>query len=364
MSLFGSKKQEESYLGIDISSDSIKLVELKNVMGKSQLVTYGYSVTKAEQFKGNLVSNPAVASVLLREVWEKSGCTTKTVIAALPTSKCFNYVLKITSILKKDLMNSAKVKDILTKQAEKILPLPPSQMQFDYTIVNLESYQNLKDEDEIRDVKFLITAAGTDIVKEYTEVFAKAGLELLSLDIESFAMIRSLVGNDKSLVMTVDFGDKATNMSMIESGVPVLNRSVEVGGSTITQALADLMHITTQQAEQYKVDLPILMQQQQLTAMPKPIADAITPVINEIKFLIQTYYQQVDKSKKLDRIILTGGGALLAGLRAHVEAQTDTRTYIADPWSRVIYPTELEKILKELGPRYSIALGLAMTKIR
>ncbi|MCC6639023.1 pilus assembly protein PilM, partial [Candidatus Falkowbacteria bacterium] len=240
----------------------------------------------------------------------------------------------------------------------------PSQMQFDYTIVNLESYQALKDEDEIRDAKFLITAAGTDIVREYTQVFAKAGLELLSLDIESFAMIRSVVGNDKSLVMTVDFGDKATNLSMIESGVPVLNRSVEVGGQTVTQNLASLMNITLAQAEQYKIDLPILMQQQQLTAMPKPIAESIQPVLNEIKFLIQTYYKQVDASKKLDRIMLTGGGALLAGLRGHIEAQTDTRTYIADPWARVIYPAELEKILKELGPKYAIALGLAMTKIR
>lgn len=364
MSLFGSKKQEETYLGVDISGDSIKVVELKNVMGKPQLVTYGYSMARTDQFKGVLIDNHDIAATLLREVCEKAHTTTTEVIAALPTSKCFTYVLKIAAILKKDLMNPTKVKAILSKQAEKILPMSPAEMQFDYTIVNVESYANLKDDEEIRDVKFLITAASKEIVKEYSEVFAKAKMKLLSLDIESFAMVRSLVGNDKSLVLTVDIGEHATNLSMIDNGVPVLNRSVEIGGNVVTEKLATTMGITRAQAEQYKIDLPILMQQQQLNEIPKPIAESLQPVINEINFLIKAYYTQVTAEKKLDRIILTGGGALLSGLREFVEKTTDVRTYIGDPWARVIYPQELAKILKELGPRYSIALGLAMTKIR
>ncbi len=363
MALF-KKEQPQSFLGVDISSDGIKVVELKNNQGKPQLVTYGYSKTRTDGVKGALIDNLNVTSTLLKEICDKAKCTTKYAVAALPTEKTFTYVLKIQNILKKDLIDPSKVKTILKKEAEKILPTDPSTMQFDYTIINAEQYAQAKPEEALKNVKFLITAASNQVVKQYSQIFAQAGLELQSLDIESFALVRSLVGNDTSLIMVVDFGQNTTSLSMVDNGIPVFNRSVDIGGDVITKKLADTMNITMEEAEQYKLDLPILMKQQNLGEMPKPIMQAVGPIIAEIQFLQKTYYQQVSNEKQLDRIILTGGAALLAGFSEHVEAQTDVRTYIGDPWARIIHPVELKGVLAEIGPRYAVALGLAMTKIR
>jgi len=364
MALFGSKKEVNSFLGIDISSDAIKVVELKNFQGKPQLSTYGYTQARADVLKGSFIENINLTATLLKEVLNKAKCESTKAMAAIPVSKTFTYVLKIQKILKKDLSNVAKVKSILAGEVKKVLPMPIEEMQFDFTVINGESYKGLKDTDEINDVKFLITAASNAIVKKYTEIFQQAGLELLNLDIESFALVRSMVGNDKSLVMMVDFGDNTTSLSIVDDGVPIFNRSVDIGGSAITRKLAETMQISLEEAEQYKLDLGILMQQQQMTELPKPVELVIAPIVSEIKFLIKTYYEQISNQKQLDRIILTGGSSTLAGLQEHITKKLDIRTYVGDPWARIIYPQELASVLREVGPRFSVAIGLAMTKIK
>jgi type IV pilus assembly protein PilM len=265
---------------------------------------------------------------------------------------------------REDLFNETKVKSLLSKEVTKILPQEQSDMQFDYTILHKEQYLKMKNDEVARDVKFLITAATNALVKQYSDIFARAGIELVSLDIEAFALVRALMGNDQSLMMMVDFGENTTNLSIIDAGVPVFNRSIEVGGALITKQLSDALGISIEEAEQYKVDLPILMQQQSLTEMPRPIVQAVSPIVKEMKYLIESYYEQVSKEKSVDRVILTGGSALLAGFNEFVEKELDIRTFIGDPWARIIYPQELKDLLAEIGPRMSIAIGLAMTNIK
>jgi type IV pilus assembly protein PilM len=80
--------------------------------------------------------------------------------------------------------------------------------------------------------------------------------------------------------------------------------------------------------------------------------------------LLKNYYDQSGREKTLDKIILTGGGALLGGfLDKYLTKVLDIRTYVGDPWARVVYPEELSPVLHEIGPRFSVALGLAMREI-
>jgi Tfp pilus assembly PilM family ATPase len=67
--------------------------------------------------------------------------------------------------------------------------------------------------------------------------------------------------------------------------------------------------------------------------------------------------------KKIDKIILSGGSSLLVNLVSYLENVLDITTVIGDPWSRVSYPVELEPLLKELGPRLAVAVGLALNRV-
>jgi len=361
MAIFGSSN--ESYLGVDLSRDSIKIVELKNDNNKPRLVTYGYTEVKTDDLGGHFIENKNATSATLKEVCQRSKTTTTTALAALPIANVFTSVISLHDLTKKDLTNDEKIKSLLTVEAKKILPLPIEQMLFDYSMVNNSDIDKKAETDRIESTKFLITATANDIVKAYADIFQQAGLKLTNLDIEPFALVKSLIGNDKSLIMLLDIGENMTSLSVIDDGIPIMNRTILVGSKAVSKQIADSLKISFAEAEQYKIDLEVALSQQNLPDLPQPVKTALIPIISEIKYLIKMYSEQVSNQKSIDKVILTGGGAVLALLPEYLSKTLDLRVYLGDPWARIIYPQELTGMLKQIGPRFSVAVGLAMREI-
>jgi type IV pilus assembly protein PilM len=193
------------------------------------------------------------------------------------------------------------------------------------------------------------------------EIFKVANLTLLSLDTEPFALIRSLVGNDKSALMIVDVGSVVTNISIVINGIPVLNRSIDVGGLTITKAIADSLNVSLSRAEQFKYDIGMSPQRVGQGSVPKTIETTLTPIVDELRYSLNLYRNQGQKN--IEKIILTGGSSMLLNLPEYLSNLLGLRVFLGDPWARVIYPEELKPVLDEIGPRYSVAIGLAMRDI-
>ncbi|MBD3359787.1 MAG: type IV pilus assembly protein PilM [Candidatus Buchananbacteria bacterium] len=362
MGILSSKPN--SYLGVDLSPDAIKLVELKAEKGKPQLITYGYTESKGDVLKGDFISNKNITSTLLKEVSDRAKVTTNLALAALPPSLVFSSVLKLSGVIKKDLDNKSKIKDLISDEIKKILPRPLEEMTFDFNLIRTDKVEQADQNTKLDSVKFLITAATNEVIKDYVDIFKQSGFQLTNLDIEGFALVRSLVGSDRSLILLVDIGENRTNLSIVNLTIPVLNRSIAVGGAAFTRAISDSLNITISEAENYKLDLGIMMSQENMQEYPKPVEAALAPIVTEIKYLIKTYYDQTGREKQLDKIILTGGGSLIGNhLDKYLSKVLDIRTYVGDPWARVVYPEELKPVLFEIGPRFSVALGLAMREI-
>ncbi len=353
-----------SYLGVDLSPDAIKLVELRPEKGKPQLVTYGYTESKGDVLMGDFINNKNITTTLLKEVADRAKVTTNLALAALPNSSIFSSVAKLSNLQKRDLENKAKIKSMLAMEIKKILPRPLDEMVFDFNLIPTDDVEKAGRNDKLEIVKFLITAAPNEIVKNYVDIFKQAGFQLTNLDIESFALVRSLIGTDRSLLMVVDIGENRTSLSIVNYTIPILNRSIQVGGAAVTKSIADNLNITISEAEDYKLDLGIMMEQEKMDTYPSPVENALSPIITEIKYLLKSYYEQMGQEKTLDKIILTGGGSLLGNfLDKYLTNTLNIRTYMGDPWARVIYPEELDPILQEIGPRFSVSLGLAMREI-
>jgi type IV pilus assembly protein PilM len=260
--------------------------------------------------------------------------------------------------------NKSKIKDLISNEIKKILPRPLEEMTFDFNLIKTDQIEQANPKAKLESAKFLVTAATNEVIKDYVDIFKQSGFQLTNLDIEGFALVRSLVGSDRSLIMLVDIGENRTNLSIVNLTIPVLTRSIAVGGSAVTRAISDSLNITISEAENYKLDLGIMMSQKNMEEYPKPVENALAPIITEIKYLIKTYYEQAGREKQLDKIILTGGGSLVGNyLDKYLTKVLDIKTYVGDPWARVIYPEELKPVLFEIGPRFSVALGLAMREI-
>lgn len=360
----------QSYLGIDIGGSGIKLVELAADNGRARLLTYGYA---EYSFDGDGASRDMSAEATARvldDLFQQTGAKSKTAITALPTYAVFSSIISLPAMDDKDLS------DAVQYEAKKVVPLPLDEMMLDFKVLNgASSAKSDASSEEVGVIKekgtqtkkILITAAPKKLVQRYVDVFNNSALTLESLETEAFAITRSLVGHDQSTIMILDIGATNTNISIIDNGIPVLNRGIDAGGLNITRTLAKSMGIETERAEQFKKDLAFLMHDNRVEALPSSIEGALTPIVNEVKYIFNLYRSQIVEfgleNGGVEKIVLTGGAAFVPFLAEYLSNLLNVRVYLGDPWARVIYPEDAKPLLDELGPRFAIAIGLAMRNI-
>ncbi len=342
----GLFSQATSYLGVDIGSTSIKIVELKQENNKIKLVTYGFSEKSATSLSENHGDTAYIAG-LINRICDESGAASNSAISALPTFSVFSSVLNLTNVSKKDIPAAVHW------EAKKVIPLPLDDMILDWK--QIEDEKPVKGANNIR---VLLTGAPRTLVKKYIDIFKQAQISLLSLETETFSLIRSLLGNDKSTIMIVELGASTTDVTIVDRSIPILNRSIDVGGIAITKAISRQAGIDFERAEQLKYDLGISAIEGGDSEIPKTIAETIAPLVNEIKYAINLF--QNKNNKQTEKIVLSGGSALLPNLVSYLAKILDMKVIIGDPWARIKYPEDLKPLLHEIGPRMSVAIGLAI----
>lgn len=92
--------------------------------------------------------------------------------------------------------------------------------------------------------------------------------------------------------------------------------------------------------------------------IPRVMEQAMQPVLQEINYSHNLYVSQTGQS--VEKIILTGGSALLPAMDVYLARATNINTYLGDPWQRVRYPEELKPVLDEVGTRLAVSIGLAL----
>jgi type IV pilus assembly protein PilM len=154
--------------------------------------------------------------------------------------------------------------------------------------------------------------------------------------------------------MIIDTSAVTTDIIIIEKGIPALNRSIDVGGITISRAIANSLNIDFRRAEQFKRDIGMSGS----SKIPKVIESILKPVLDEMSYSLRLYQDQSEK--KVEQVILSGGSAYLPNLAEYFSQQLDIRVIIGNPWARVSYADELKPALDEVAPRFAVAVGLAL----
>ncbi|MDD4271879.1 MAG: type IV pilus assembly protein PilM [Patescibacteria group bacterium] len=339
----------ESYLGIDIGSSSIKIVELKNQGGRAMLLTYGFS----ENLDDLDQADPKKIAEIINKICSEAGMVSRKAVSALPSFSVFSSIINLAGVSKKDLPSA------INWEAKKVIPLPPEEMILDWK--KIENFDQTAEKADKNNIKVLLTGAPRTLVKRYIEIFKNAQINLLSLETETFALIRSLLGNDKSAVMVVEIGAKTTSFTIIDQSIPTLNRSIDIGGWTITKAISHSLNIGLERAEQFKYDLGVGSFDSADNAIPKTIIESISPIVNEIKYALNLF--QNKNNKKVDKIILSGGSALLMNFTDYLSKILNINVVAGNPWSTVSYPVDLKPLLDEIAPRMAIAIGLALREM-
>lgn len=359
MGLFSPSPSEVSYVGVDIAYGGIKLVELRNEKGRARLNTYAYANVPADAIDQSLVQDTDYASDLLKKMLSEAKVSTKKAVSVIPISSVFSSILNVPTTVDKE------IHDAVVVQAKKLIPVPIEEVYLDTTVIE----STPKTETEKASTRVLVSAAPMNLIDKYKEIFKKCGMELTALETEVQAMIRSLIGRDRATIMIVDIGSLRTNIIIVERGIPVISRSIATGGNAITETFAKTLGIPLEQAESIKRDIKS-MQTFAPTGNLAPILSVLLKaIVDEIRYTFNLYQSpdmgggSVTGSRRIEKIIVTGGSSLLPRLPEFFTQQLGVNVYLGNPWARVVYPLDLRPVLEEMGPRFAVSIGCAMRDI-
>ncbi|MEK9154848.1 MAG: type IV pilus assembly protein PilM [Patescibacteria group bacterium] len=341
-----------SVLGVDIGTSSIKIAEISKSSEKPKLKNYGILEAQSHLERSNsaLQTNSLKladkeTAKLISALVEKSRFKTKNVVASIPSFSSFVTLVEMPK------MSNEEVNKTMSYQIRQYIPLPESEVAIDWIKVGESESEGIIKQ------QILLVSIPNEEIRRYQNIFKLAGLKLKSLEIESMALSRALVFGDLTPTILVDIGAYSTNIAVVENGFLKSNIFTDFAGSSLTQAIANGLGIEMKRAEELKKQkgLKATGGEYQLSTLPQPFLDVI---IGEVVRIRENF--EAKKSKKIERVLLAGGGANLIGIEEYFEKQTGLPSALGNALLRVDYPKETELFSKELGAELAVAIGLAI----
>jgi type IV pilus assembly protein PilM len=351
-SLFSS--QPEPLFGLDISSSSVKLVELsRNNNG-------GYTLERCavEQLEkgwitdGNVEKFDEVAEAI-RRVVKKSGTKTKNVAMSLPASAVITKKIVLPGGL-----SDAELEIQVESEANQYIPFSLDEVSLDFCVVGPSPTS-------VGDVEVLIAASRKEKVQDRQGLAEAAGLKPVVVDVESYAsrlatgrLIDDLTNKGlNTMVALFEVGGMTTSMQVIHNDEVLYDRDQAFGGAQLTQLIVRQYGFSPEEAETKKRngELP----EDYEASVLRPFVENLA---QEIGRALQFFFTSTPHNK-VDYVMLAGGSASLPGLTEAVKAQTSFTCQLVNPFEGMKMGSGVrENKMRREAPSYLSACGLAMRR--
>ena len=353
---FGSlfSRQPAPLLGLDISSSSVKLVELgRDKAGR--LVLERCAIEPLERgwiTDGNVEKFEEVAEAM-RRVVKKSGTRTKNVAMALPPSAVITKKIILPGGLsERDLEVQVEA------EANQYIPFSLDEVSLDFCVVGPSSTS-------AGDVEVLIAASRKEKVQDRQGLAEAAGLKPIVVDVDSYAsrlaagrLIQALPNQGvDTMVALFEVGAFTTSMQVIRNDDVLYDRDQAFGGAQLTQLIVRQYGFSLEEAETKKRngDLP----EDYASGVLKPFVESMA---QEVARALQFFFTSTPHNK-VDYVMLAGGSAALPGLTDAVTMQTSFPCILANPFEGMeVGDAVREKKMRREAPSYLTSCGLAMRR--
>lgn len=341
-------------LGLDISSSSVKLVELGQDKA-GNLVLERCAIVPLERgwiTDGNIEKFDEVADAVRRLV-KKSGTKTRNVAMALPPSAVITKKITLPGG-----MSDQELEMQVETEANQYIPFPLDEVSLDFCIVGPSATS-------AGDVDVLIAASRREKVQDIQGLAEAAGLKPVIVDVESYAsrlatsrLIANLPNKGLgSIVALFEVGAQTTSMQVIRDDEVLYDRDQAFGGAQLTQQIVRQYGFSLEEAESKKRsgELP----DDYDTSVLRPFVESM---VQEIGRALQFFFTSTPHNK-VDYVMLAGGSAALPGLTAAVTKHTTFACTLVNPFEGMEMGegVRLKKITRE-APSYLTSCGLALRR--
>ena len=330
-------KKTSSCVGLDIGSSVIKLVELKFMQDIVELARFDLEPAQAD-----------LASLLKR--LSLSQDVNISVSGASTVIRCIDFPR----------MSEDELKQSLRFGVQKYIPFPINE-------VNLDSYilrENLSDNKML----VLVAAVKKEFINQRLKLIREAGLKINIVDLDSLALVNAFKFNypqdtDDNIknrtIAILNIGASMSNLSILESGLPVLSRDIFVAGNNLTQKVQDLVGIDAQAAEELKLNID--KDKEKADNVISAAESALADLAKELRISFDYYESQ--SASSVIRIYLSGGASRFPGLKDMLANLLSIEVENWDPFRQIsIVDTIDPEKVRALSTQLAVAVGLALRK--
>ena len=349
LGLFG-KKKSTPVLGLDISSTTVKLLELSHTGDRYRVESYAVSSLPADAVVEKNVNDIEGVANAIRNVVSQSKTKVKAVAAAVAGSSVITKVIDMPAGLSEDDLETQ-----LTLEADQYIPYPLEEVAIDFEV------QGPMPDNDTR-VEVLLAACRRETIHSRVEAIETAELSAKIMDVEAYAMERAfglvrdqLDIDEENTVAVVDIGAQMTTLSVLTNGQTMYTREQLFGGKQLTDEIMRRYGLPVEEAGLAKKQggLPDDYEPEVL----EPFKDA---VVQQVARSLQFFFSS-SQYNDVDYIVLAGGVSSMDGLDAMVQDKLGTPAMVANPFADMAISNKVNAVaLSSDAPALMIACGLAM----
>ncbi|MCO6429284.1 MAG: type IV pilus assembly protein PilM [Deltaproteobacteria bacterium] len=340
-------KKKENFLAIDIGSSSVKLIELDRRSGTPKLVNLAMAPLTADCFANNSISQTEKVSQQIHAILEANSIPAHRVVTAMPGPGVF------TKRIKMQLMEMSELSSYIQMEASNFIPHSVDAVRLDY---------HVSSEIEHDQMDVLVVAVKNEVVDSFIESLSLCGLETAVVDVDYFALQNmfemSYPEEVSKTIALINIGSRYCSINICCNGESLFTGDLALGGKAITDALAEELNLSIDEAEKLKrkkdLDKP------EFDAAREIIARNVDYMASELNRQLSFFWSATGSEGGIEKIYLAGGASLTSGLDKDLAAKTEIPCEVMDCFRGLdCGDTFDQNYLKEIAPFMSIGVGMA-----
>ena len=344
----------KNLVGLDIGSTSLKLAEIVTTSQGQTLNRFRQIPVPPGVIVDGVVQDAGALAATIKELFRNSGCMGKGIVTSLSGN---SVIIKKVTLAQ---MEEAELRELIHDEAGKYLPFDNmDDVNYDFQILGDNEFNP-------NQMEVIIVAAKKTDVGNYLDAITAAGLTVMILDVDSFALETMYEANyefeENDIIVVVNIGAALTNINVIKGGMSIFTRDFTMAGNAITEALQERYQVLPEEAERMKVEAN--GGEQDIPDLENAILDCAEPICSEIERSVD-YFRSTFGGDYIKHVYLSGGSARIAGLSDHLSQRLNIETQLINPLSKIGYnKRNIDKgkldSIKTIG---AVAIGLGLRKI-
>lgn len=353
------KKIPKIYTGLDISSEGFIIVSLSFENGKYVLENFAHKNFQEEIFQNGMINKPDIFAENLKKTLEENNFDIKAVNISVSSNNMFFKTVTLPNLPVEEL------KIIAPQEVSKHVSLTINEINVDFQVIDGTLKENKID--------VILCALSKAIAKNMVDSVLKAGIETESIDISSFAMIRTLanakmINNPDLTYISVLIGYENTDISIIKNGMPVFSHNIQTGKKNIVEVIMKSFEINREEVEKRLSDFALMLPGMEISSdsdlnkasnITKNIYSNIT---SEIQKTIEFYNSQNGENIEIEKIILGGCGVCIQNIDKYISNKLKIQTELCNSLKNISHKLEIsENLISPINiPALSTSIGLAL----